>query len=90
MKSKRKPNGHKERREKQANKRNFEDRKKAYPTYKNEFDHLESSTIIGKNHKSAMITLAKRGTKLIIGLEMHGRRAEDIETALNNWFKCLA
>ncbi|MFL2077524.1 IS30 family transposase [Marinilactibacillus psychrotolerans] len=87
MQGKRKPNGHKETRGKQGDKRTLDDRKKAYPTYENEFGHLEGDTIIGKNHKSAVITFAERVSKLIIALETPGRKAEDIEWTLNNWFK---
>src|SRR5690625_7799148 len=69
MKGKRKPNGHQETRGKQADKRSLEDRQKAYPKYEDEFGHLEGDTIIGKNHKSAVITFAERVSKLIIALE---------------------
>lgn len=66
IQGKRKPNGHKETLGKQSNKRTLDDRKKAYPSYQNEFFHLECDTIIGKNHKSAVITFAERVSKLII------------------------
>src|SRR5699024_2782196 len=56
MQGKRKPNGHQEIRGKQGDKRSLDDRKTAYPSYKNEFGHLEGGTIIGKNHKNAVIT----------------------------------
>src|SRR5699024_6383649 len=67
----------------------LEDRQKAYPKYEDEFGHLEGDTIIGKNHKSAVITFAERVSKLIIALETPGRKAEDIETTLNTWFNRL-
>ena len=89
MKGKRKPDGHKETRGKQADKRSLEDRSKAYPTFENEFGHLEGDTIIGKDHKSAVITLAERVSKLIIALETPGRKAEDIEFTLNNFERYL-
>src|SRR5690625_3963100 len=89
MKGKRKPNGHQETRGKQADKRSLEDRQKAYPKYEDEYGHLEGHTVIGKNHKSAVITFAERVSKLIIALETPGRKAEDIETTLNNWFNRL-
>ena len=89
MQGKRKPNGHQETRGKQGNKRTLDDRKTAYPSYKNEFGHLEGDTIIGKNHKSAVITFAERVSKLIIALETPGRKAKDIEITLQNWFKNL-
>ena len=63
--------------------------KQAYPSYHKEFGHLEGDTIIGKNHKSAVITFAERASKLIIALKTPGRKAEDIEVTLTNWFKQL-
>ena len=78
MQGKRKPNGHKETRGRQADKRTLDDRKKAYPAYESEFGHLEGDTIIGKNHKSAVVTFAERVSKLIIALETPGRKAKDI------------
>ena len=86
MKGKRNPNGHQEKRGKQGDKRSLEDRSRAYPSFENEFGHLEGDTIIGKNHKSAVITLAERFSKLIIALETPGRKAKDIEGTLNRWF----
>ncbi len=89
MKGKRKPNGYQEKRGHQGNKRSLENRQKAYPRFKNEFGHLEGDTIIGKDHKSAVITLAERSSKLIIALETAGRKAKDIERTLNSWFNKL-
>ena len=89
MKGKRKPNGHQETRGKQGDKRTLDDREKEYPRYDNEFGHLEGDTIIGKNHKSAVITFAEKVSKLVIALETPGRKAEDIEKTLNNWFNHL-
>ena len=89
MQGKRKPNGHKETRGRQADKRTLDDRKKAYPAYESEFGHLEGDTIIGKNHKSAVVTFAERVSKLIIVLETPGRKAKDIEWTLNNWLNHL-
>ncbi|WP_208559100.1 IS30 family transposase [Marinilactibacillus kalidii] len=93
MKGKRKPNGHKERRGKQAFKRTIEERTTDYPLFKEEFGHLEGDTIVGVHHKSAIITLVERLSKVIITLKPEGRKAVDIETTLNQWFssipKCL-
>ena len=89
MKGKRKPNGHQETRGKQDGRRGLGDRERAYPAFETEFGHLEGDTIIGKNHKSAVITLAERVSKLIIALETPGRKAKDIEVTLNNWFEKL-
>ena len=51
MKGKRKPNGHKERRGKQAFKRNISERLTDYPEFQQEFGHLEGDTIVGVHHK---------------------------------------
>jgi transposase, IS30 family len=83
MKGKRKPNGHQERRGKQAFKRNMTDREAAHPLYKEEFGHLEGYTIVGVRHKSAVITLVERLSKVIITLKPEGRKASDIEKALD-------
>lgn len=87
MKGKRKPNGHKERRGKQAFKRHISDRESDYPSFYKEFGHIEGDTIVGIRHKSAVITLVERMTKVIITLKPSGRKASDIEFALNQWFQ---
>ena len=87
MKGKRKPNGHQERRGKQAFKRHISERESDYPSFQKEFGHLEGDTIVGIRHKSAVITLVERLTKVIIALKPTGRKAGDIETALNQWFQ---
>ncbi|HAQ9787929.1 TPA: IS30-like element IS6770 family transposase, partial [Enterococcus faecium] len=43
-------------------------------------------TIVGIHHKSAVITLVERLSKVIITIKPNGRKALDIETALNQWF----
>ena len=86
MKGKRKPNGHQERRGKQAFKRNIVERETDYPAFNEEFDHLEGDTIVGVHHKSAVITLVERLSKIIITLKPNGRKASDIEQRMN---QCL-
>lgn len=86
MKGKRKPNGHKERRGRQAFRRKLSDRKTDYPAFKEEFGHLEGDTIVGIHHKSAVVTLVERLSKVIITLKPEGRTAKDIETGINAWF----
>ena len=49
-------NGYKEKRGKQAFKRNISERKKDYVVFEEEFGHLEGDTIVGIHHKSAVIT----------------------------------
>ncbi|WP_188204983.1 IS30 family transposase [Desemzia incerta] len=89
MKGKRKPNGHQEKRGKQAFKRNISERLTDYPQFEDEFGHLEGDTIVGVHHKSAVITLVERVSKAIITLKPNGRKARDIEAAVNNWFQCI-
>lgn len=60
MKGKRKPNGHQERRGKQAFKQNIAERETDYPTFKEEFGHLEGDTVVGVHQKSAVIILIER------------------------------
>ncbi|WP_034551770.1 IS30 family transposase [Carnobacterium funditum] len=89
MKGKRKPNGHQERRGRQAYKRNISERIIDYPTFKEEFGHIEGDTIVGVRHKSAVITLVEILSKAIITLKPKGRKACDIETAMNQWFQSI-
>ncbi|BDP59586.1 hypothetical protein EfmJHP38_05240 [Enterococcus faecium] len=75
MKGKRKPNGHQERRGKQTFRRSIHEREKDYSQFSNEFGHLEGDTIVGLKHKSAVITLVERLSKVIITLKPCGRQA---------------
>lgn len=86
MKGKRKRNGYKEKRGRQSFRRTLEDREQEFPNYESEFGHLEGDTIIGKNHKSAVITLVERMSKAIIALKPEGRTASEVEERLVNWF----
>ncbi|MBC6310021.1 IS30 family transposase [Listeria sp. FSL L7-1582] len=85
MKGKRKPNGHQEKRGKEAFKRRLGDRAVAFPGFDTEFGHLEGDTIVGKDHKSALITLVERTSKAIIVLKVISRKAVSIEEALHQW-----
>jgi len=85
MKGKRKPNGHQEKRGKQAFRRTIDDREQEHSNYTNEFGHLEGDTIVGHHHKSAVITLVERLTKCIITIKPEGRKAHDVEKSLNYW-----
>lgn len=85
MQGKRKPNGHLEKRGKQSFRRSIRDRDQQHPNYQKEFGHLEGDTIIGRHHKSAVITLVERLTKYIIAIKPAGRQAANIETSLNQW-----
>lgn len=84
-KGKRKPNRHSEKRGKQAFRRDLRERAELYPDFHTEFGHLEGDTIIGEKHKSAVITLVERLSKAIITLKTDGRKASDIEIAINQW-----
>ncbi|MEB5584696.1 IS30 family transposase, partial [Enterococcus faecium] len=89
MQGKRKPNGYKEKRGKQAFKRNIFERKKDYVVFEEEFGHLEGDTIVGIHHKSAVITLVERLSKAIIALKPEGRKAVDIENSINEWLQSV-
>lgn len=89
MQGKRKPNGHQEKRGRQSFRRTIKDREKDHPNFENEFGHLEGDTIIGRHHKSAVITLVERKPKCIIAIKPAGRQAAHIEKSLNNWLNRL-
>lgn len=72
-------------RARQTFRRNISERAADYPTFDEEFGHLEGDTIVGVRHKSAVITLVERLSKAIITLKPEGRTAKDIETAINTW-----
>ena len=84
-KDKRKPNGHSEKRGKQALRRDLRERADSYPNFKTELGHLERDTIVGEKHKSAVITLVERCTKAIITLKTNGWKASDVEASINQW-----
>lgn len=84
-KGKHKPNGKTEKRGKQAFRRDIRERSKVYPEFDSDFGHLEGDTIVGKNHKSAVITLVETQSKAIITHQTKGLKASDIEQALTSW-----
>ncbi len=49
-----------------------------HPDFNSEFRHLEGDTIVGIHHKSAVITLVERLSKVIITIKPNGRKALDI------------
>ncbi|WP_438835286.1 IS30 family transposase [Streptococcus pluranimalium] len=61
------------------------DRAERYPEFESEFGHLEGDTIVGKNHKSTVITLVEKQSKAIITLQTNGRKASDIEESVSQW-----
>ncbi len=89
MKVKRKANGYKVKRGKQAFKRTIHQRHNDYRLFNNKLGHPQGDTIVGKDHKSTAVILVERRPKVIITLKSIGRRAIDIENSLNNWFKQL-
>ena len=84
-KGKRKPNGHSEKRGKQAFRKDLRERAAVFPNFKTGFVHLEGDAIVGEKHKSAVITLVECCSKAIITLKTNGRRASDIEVVINQW-----
>jgi len=74
---------------KQAFRRTIKERDQEYPNYENEFGHIEGDTIVGKHHKSAVITLVERVSKCIITIKPEGRKAQNIEESLNDWFQSV-
>jgi len=89
MKGKRKPNGHTEKRGKQSFTRNISQRAEDHPNVDDEFGHIEGDTIVGAHHKSAVITLAERLTKMIITLKPTSRSALSVGQRINEWLNDL-
>ena len=63
------------------------ERNDQYQTFDEEFGHLAGDTIVGAKHRSAVITLVERLSKVIISLKTAGRQTKDIEHTLNHWFQ---
>lgn len=89
MQGKRKPNCYKEKRGKQAFKRNISEREKDYIVFEKEFGHLEGDTIVGVHQESTFITLVERLSKATIALKPEGQKAVDIENAINEWLQSV-
>lgn len=89
MKGKRKPNGHVERRGKQAFRRHISERIEDYPYFYQEFGHWEGDTIIGKNGQDRLLTLVERKSKSVVVLRVASGKAGDIEAALHKWLSGL-
>ena len=86
-KGKRKKNVSVEKREKQAFKRSIHDRLKYYPNFATEFAHFEGDTIVGKDHKSCVITLVEKESKAIVILKSEKRTAKSIEERSDKWLE---
>jgi len=54
-----------------------------------EFRRVEGTTIVAALHKSAIITLAERLSKVIITLKTKRRKTKDVKEAINSWFKAI-
>ncbi len=89
LQGKRKPNGHQEKRGKQGFKRSIDDRVAEYPEFTDEFGHLEGDTIVGKDHKSSIITLVERKSKFIFAIQPNDKKARDIEESVNQLLATL-
>ena len=90
MKGKRKPNGHCEKKGgRQAFKRHISERIEEFPFFFQEFGHLEGDTIVGRHHRSAIITLVERISKMIITIQPQDRKVDDIEDVLHSMFSAL-
>ena len=60
-----------------------------YPAFTEELGHHEGIPIVGAHHKSAVITLVERLSKIIITLKPDGRKASDIEQRMNQWLESI-
>ena len=85
MKGRRKPNNFSEKRGKQGFVRTIRERDEKYPLLKEEFGHLEGDTIVGRGHKSSVITLVEVLSKYIVVLKPEDRTALSLERRMSEW-----
>lgn len=64
-------------------------RAEVFPDLANEFGHLEGDTIVGKDRKSCVITLAEKLYKSIITLKPSATDATAVAERLDAWLFCL-
>ena len=74
-----------QKRGKQVFKRSIHDRLKYYPNFATEFAHFQGDKIIGKDHKSCVITLVEKESKVIVTLKTKNRTAKSIEEKSDKW-----
>lgn len=85
FKGKRKPNGHKESRGVMKGTRNISLRKHDFPNFEEEFGHFEGDTIVGANHKSSIVTLVERSSKLIVARKCKSRSSYHTIQSIDEW-----
>lgn len=86
-KSKNKPHKTKETRGKLSNSKSIHERDKLIPDIKNtlDFGHFEGDTIVGKDHKSSIITLADIKSKLTIPLVTKNHKSTSVAQSIINF-----
>ena len=84
-KDKRRPNNHQEKRGKMPFKRSIRECAKLSPSYQSEKGHLEGDTIVGAEHRSYVVTLVERVSKVIFTLKTNVLKDKDIEVSLDRW-----
>lgn len=85
-KGKNNPKGHNETRGKINTCKTIHERNDKYPNAKTskEYGHFEGDTIVGKNRKSAIITLVEKQSKYIVLLKA-SRKSEDVKESTCKW-----
>lgn len=86
-KGKNKPHKTKETRGKLSNSKSIHERDKLIPDIKNtlDFGHFEGDTIVGKDHKSSIITLADIKSKLTIPLVTENHKSTSVAQSIINF-----